>query len=138
MTSPVNNLAYTERHHKRWQLVSLLRVYDFGTGELIGHLFDVTSEGIRLISEQPIPIERHFHLRMDLPDPEQSSESQADKSLSCEPLSSEPLLLDARSIWSKKDINPNFWDTGFQLLEVTDETKSRIEHLINELKTSQS
>ena len=117
-----NDNSFTERNQRRWQLVSHLRVFDYASNELIGHMFDVTSEGIRLISEQPIAIDRHYHLKMDLP-------NQAN--------SAEPLLLTAQSVWSKKDINPNFWDTGFQLLEVSNEVRSRIEDLIRELKATQ-
>ena len=117
-----DTMTFTERNQKRWQLVAHLRVYDYGTNELIGHLFDVTSEGIRLISECPIAVDRDYHLKMDLP---------------AEPDTTEPLLITAHSVWSKKDINPNFWDTGFQLLEVSNESRERIECLINELKTNQ-
>ena len=112
-------MTFTTRNQKRWQLVSHLRVFDYGTNELIGHLFDVTSEGIRLISEQPIATGRDYHLKMDLP-------GDADT-----------LVLSAHSVWSKEDIKPGFWDTGFQLLETSDKTKTRIEHLIAEFKATQ-
>lgn len=122
MQAMTNTMAFTERNQKRWQLVSYLRVFEYGTNELIGHLFDVTSEGIRLISEQPIATDKHYHLKMDLP-------GEAD--------TVEPLLLTASCVWSKQDINPNFWDSGFQLLEVAHEAKLRIEQLIAELKATQ-
>jgi hypothetical protein len=113
-------MTFTTRNQKRWQLVTHLRVFDYASNELIGHLFDVTSEGIRLISEQPITTGRQYHLKMDLPD------------------EAESLTLNAQSVWCQEDINPEFWDTGFKLLDVSNETKARIEDLIAELKATQS
>lgn len=111
-----NNL----RVKKRWKLVSSLRVFDSDSDFVIGHLLDVTTAGFRLISEHPILTNTEFHLRMDKPDRLPDSVS---------------LSLVAQSIWSKEDVDPNFFDTGFKLVEAAPDTKKYIEDLITELKT---
>lgn len=110
------------RAQKRWQLIAALRVFDQKSGAVVGHLFDVTTEGIRLISEQAFVTEREYQLQMHTEDESKDN----------------TIALNARSIWSKEDINPNFYDTGFQLIDVSAETKSYLAHLIDELKATQT
>ncbi len=43
-----------KRQLKRWQLVFYLRVFDFNSGDLVGHLVNVHTEGMMLISDHPI------------------------------------------------------------------------------------
>ena len=92
------------RSLKRRHLIYYLRVFDRTSGELVGHLVDVTAQGMMLISEAPLPTEAELDLRMDLP-----------PSL----FESEAWEVSARSIWSRPDVNPSFWDTGFKFLEFT-------------------
>jgi hypothetical protein len=55
------------RSLKRRHLIYYLRVFDRSSGKLVGHLVDVTTQGMMLISEAPLPDEAEFELRMDLP-----------------------------------------------------------------------
>lgn len=89
---------------KRRHLIYYLRVFDRGGGEPLGHLVDVTTRGMMLISEVPLPIETEFDLRMDLPPGLFESDNWE---------------VSARSIWSRPDINPAFWDTGLQFIGFT-------------------
>lgn len=70
------------------------------------------------MSESPIETEKVFQLKMEL----QTKLNEK-----------EYLNFDARSIWCKNDINPDFYDTGFQLLNVTQEDFRSIEDIIDEL-----
>ena len=60
--SGVNN-----RRLKRWYLVMYLRVFDEDTGELLGHVVDINKQGIRLVSDKPIPSNQIFRLWVDVP-----------------------------------------------------------------------
>ncbi len=53
-----------KRSQKRWHLIYYLRVFDRDTNEMIGHLVNITTEGIMLISDQTIDLDKTFHLRM--------------------------------------------------------------------------
>ncbi|MEE8360861.1 MAG: hypothetical protein V3R71_01840 [Gemmatimonadales bacterium] len=92
------------RSLKRRHLIYYLRVFDRSSGKLVGHLVDVTTRGMMLISEAPLPTEAEFELRMDLP---------------ADLFKSEAWEVSVRSIWSRPDVNPAFWDTGLQFLGFT-------------------
>ena len=88
------------RKLKRRHLIYYSRVYDRANGKLMGHLMDITAEGVKLISEEPIEINQTFQLRMDLP----------------EDIIAKPyIFLDAKSMWCSPDINPDFYNTGFRV-----------------------
>lgn len=88
------------RKLRRRHVIYYSRVYERSTGELIGHVIDITPEGIKLISEQPISINTHFHFRIDLPD---------------EIMGREYMFFEAVSIWCTEDVNPDFYNTGFRV-----------------------
>ncbi|MDY0038803.1 MAG: hypothetical protein RBS57_00710 [Desulforhabdus sp.] len=106
-----------KRKLKRRHLIYYLRVFDRNSGELLGHLVDVTQEGVKLISENPIPVMQRFQLRMLLP---------------AEIFGRNELNFEAESLWSYFDINPQFHDTGFRLIDVDTRDMLTIARLINE------
>lgn len=103
------------RNLKRRHLIYYLRVFNSKTDQLIGHLVDITHKGIMLISEEPIETNAIFQLRMIF-----LSEIDRRKEIG----------FNAKSLWCKKDINPDFFDTGFQLIDVPKEDILIFEHLI--------
>ena len=117
-----NSLDYhivIERSQYRWNLVQFLRVVKAENNETLGHLVDVTTEGMMLISEQSIPLHQVFNLRMDIPNEHDIPQT---------------IALTAESLWTKKDVNPSFHDTGFRLINPSKRTISAITNLIEELK----
>ena len=88
--SDKKNGPVEQRRLKRWQLVNYLRVFDAVSGELLGHLMDLTEEGIMLLCNQTLPCGQKFQLRMErLSDGEFSN-----------------IRLTAKSLWSKPDKDP--------------------------------
>ena len=106
-----------QRRHKRNYLIYYLRVFDRNTDELLGHLVDITTEGLMLVSEKPIEANKVFQLKMDLPE---------------EIRGSKQIPFDAESKWCKNDINPDFYDTGFLLINVSPGDLVIIEQLIRD------
>lgn len=106
-----------KRKLKRRHLIYYLRIFDSNTNELIGHLIDIHPEGMMLITEDPIKTKAIFHLRMVLP-----------KGI----IKREQLKFDAKFKWCKKDVNPDFYDIGFQLLNVPAKKIEIIESLIED------
>ncbi len=106
-----------KRKLKRRHLIYYLRVFDRNSGQLIGHLVDVTTEGVMLISKHPIETNTIFKSKMVLPKGIEGSKE---------------ITFDAKSIWCKKDVNPNFYATGFQLLKSSPEDIKLLERLIDE------
>lgn len=105
------------RKIKRKYLAFFTRVFDRSSGDLIGHLADLSSEGMMVISETPIHIEIDFDLQMDLAGPY---------------FEKEHLDFSAQSVWCLPDINPNFWNTGFRITSITDEDIRILERIIED------
>lgn len=103
-----------ERKAPRRHLIYYLRVYDRASGQQLGHLVDLTTEGVMLVSERKL--EKGVHaLRMDLP------ATICGKTV---------LEFDAECLWSRNDVNPDFYDSGFRLVNPDRETARCIEDLI--------
>lgn len=115
----LNYQFITERSQQRWNLVHFLQVARAENNATLGHLVDVTTEGMMLISEEPIPLHQTFNLRMEIP-----SEHDIPQTIA----------LTAESLWTKKDVNPSFHDTGFRLINPSKRTIDAITRLIEELK----
>ncbi len=90
----------------RRHLIYYLRVWDTVKDELLGHLVDINTDGLMLVSEKPIPTKKTFKLELRWNTPEGEEQH---------------LRFDAESRWSNNDVNAVFYDTGF-LLKSTDET----------------
>ena len=120
MATPQHDAAAERRNFKRWQLIFYLRVFDQDTGSLLGHIIDISEGGMMLISEQPIPIDQPFRLYLDAPrdtGPRQHIE------------------FEAYSLWSKNDINPDFYDTGFRITQLTPYGLRQLRLLIADFKS---
>lgn len=111
--------ANNKRQLKRWFLIMYLRVFDEDTGELLGHVVDINKEGIRLVSDKAIPSNQTFHLGVDVP--KENGPRQR-------------LHLEAESLWSAPDINPDFYATGFRILKPDTRTLVQLQLLIEEFK----
>lgn len=100
----------------RKYLMVYSRVFDRATGKILGYLSDLSSRGAMIISDDPIKENAKLSLRFDLPDP---------------PLfSTDHLNLEARIAWCKPDIDPSFYNIGFEFLEISESEKSIIEEMI--------
>jgi hypothetical protein len=106
-----------KRRIKRSHLIYYLRVFNRVNDQILGHLVDITPEGAMLIHDSAIPTGAHFQLRMMLP---------------AEIFGRDHLDFDAESLWSKRDVNPDFYDTGFRLLNVETKDTVVISRLIDE------
>lgn len=106
-----------KRIFKRRHLIYYLRVFNQQDQQLLGHLVDITPEGIMLMSEAPLPVEATYALRMDLP---------------ADTFGKDMVEFEARALWTRPDVNPSFHDTGFQLTQVAEADERIIKRLITE------
>jgi hypothetical protein len=103
------------RKIKRRYLMYYSRVFDAHTEELVAHLVDITPQGTMLISENPLPIDTVFQFKMEL----------------SEDIASKPFIkFEAKSLWCQRDIDPHFYNTGFELLGVPPEDIEIIERIV--------
>ncbi|MDH3359509.1 MAG: PilZ domain-containing protein [Desulfobulbaceae bacterium] len=103
---------------QRRHLIFYLEVYDDATDELLGHLVDLTTTGLKLVSKNAIPDGKEFTMRMTLP------EDYFEEKI---------LRFKATSRWSNNSVNPDFYDTGFQVAKLDRDTIDIIVKLINAL-----
>jgi len=105
------------RQVERKYLVFYLRVFDGPGTKVMGHLVNISSNGIMLLSDFPIPVSVNYKLRMRLPH---------------ELVDNAEIIFDATSRWCRNDKNPDFYVTGFQLHGMTPALKHVILCLIDE------
>jgi len=93
------------RKRQRKDFSYYMRLVDNETEEMVGHLVDISPGGFKLDSQEPIPEDKDFHLRMEL------ASEVADKPF---------MTFSARSIWCHVDPqDPLTYNVGFQLVEIT-------------------
>ncbi len=93
-----------------------LNVMNQETDESVGRLVNLTTNGMQIISEQPILTDTTYHLEVELP-------SLPEESVLPEGVDvTEQVQFDARAVWSRKKTNLDFWDTGMELTNVSQET----------------
>lgn len=110
-------MAFGDDHRssKRAKPIYYFEVYDQKTDLLIGHVVDITENGVMLVSKEPIELEEEFSMRV---------------LLNMSVGGSEQLSFTAKSIWSDTDVNPDYLDTGFEFVEISEEDIDRIKVLI--------
>ncbi|MFP4111186.1 MAG: PilZ domain-containing protein [Desulfonatronovibrio sp.] len=104
------------RQYKRRSLYYYLKVLDQDTGQEIGRLVDIHVAGLLLISEKQLESGQTFNIRIP---PDESV-----RSLSCN--------LDLKAVvrWSNQDINPDYYVSGLQFLEITPVQEDLIEEIV--------
>ncbi|MEW6501010.1 MAG: PilZ domain-containing protein [Thermodesulfobacteriota bacterium] len=102
---------------KRRHLIYYLEVYDDATDALVGHLVDITTGGIKLVSKEPIATGKAFRLHMRLPEGY---------------FADNILRFAGRSLWCSNDVNPDFYDTGFSVDEMDARAKEVVAGLVGQ------
>lgn len=85
-----------KRKLKRRHLIFYLRLIDNQTRQVLGYLVDITTEGLMMMAEQPVPVGKMFSLKL------MASPSRY-------------LSFNAKCKWCKKSVNPLLYDAGFEL-----------------------
>jgi len=106
------------RQCRRRHLIYYLQVFDHENGAALGRVVDITHQGIKLVSREEIPCGTTFRLRMALPK-SYSSHGQ--------------IVFDATSVWSGRDVKPNFFATGFTAPDMPPHARDLIADLIKRM-----
>ena len=109
---------YQDRKENRRHLIYYLKVDNSQTNELIGRVVDITAKGLLMISRNKFDTQLEIPVRIELGDElfEQTNGH---------------LELNIRCRWSKEDINPDYFVTGFEFINQTVEQESLINKLID-------
>ena len=106
-----------KRNVKRWHTLQYLKVFNQQSEKPVGRLVNISTEGMMLMCEKPVKTDTAYRLRLVL------SEESGNK---------KPITVEAISRWCEKSVNPDFFDAGFQLKNVSRENADDIEQLIQD------
>lgn len=104
------------RKISRKYLAIYSRVFDRASGRVLGYLSDLTNGGAMIISDSAMSESQDISLRFDLPDPTL--------------FSTDHLNMDAHIVWCRPDIDPAFYNIGFEFKEISPEHAKIIEEMI--------
>lgn len=105
-----------ERRYDRKNLLYYLRVKDGNTGKSLGRAVDISRGGMRLCSQDPISEAIEFNFTVDLP-----------KSW----YNDKPLTFKAKSVWCRRDVNPDLFVSGFTFEDISLTGLAKIERLLS-------
>jgi|WetSurMetagenome_2_1015567.scaffolds.fasta_scaffold1005749_1 c-di-GMP-binding flagellar brake protein YcgR len=107
------------REYERYSVMFYLAVHERGNDAILGQIVDISLGGIRLLSEQPIPVGARLPLVMDV---------------SLESGLTGKLPVEAACVWSEEDDNPGFYLAGFQFIDLTEHGTDFVQAIIDELQ----
>lgn len=105
------------RRQERTRLIYHLRVFDAKTETLLGQLVDITPDGLMVIGEHPIRLDRTFSLRMDLPH---------------NVMDERHLTFSAESKWCRLDSTGEFYSMGFRLSRISAKGLGVVDRLVRD------
>ena len=103
------------RKIKRRYLIYYGRVFDETAQKLIGNLVDITDRGFMLLSDSPFPVDETHRFKLELTD------DIADHAF---------LNFTARSLWCEPDLDPNHYNTGFEILQLKPQDAELIRSIV--------
>lgn len=93
-----------------------LRIIDAGAKEMIGHLADITLEGLRMDSQKTLPVEKEYRLRIN------TTEDVADKDF---------IEFTACTRWCQPDpLEPGLFEIGFEILKISPHDAEIVRHIM--------
>jgi hypothetical protein len=109
-------MSENKRKLQRRHIRSYLGVYTADDRDLLGQLVDITRDGVLVITEHPVP---------------ESWEKQLVIKLTSQLDDSTEIRFNARCVWCEPDINPRFFASGFEMVDLDARSEELIELLID-------
>lgn len=107
-----------QRLEERTDMSEYVEVYERGTSHFLGHVVDLSPEGMRVLGLHPIPISALPSMPLDL---QVTGEDE------------KPITVEAAGVWCEEETNPdlsNFYSAGFKFVSLSQMDIRRIERLI--------
>ncbi len=105
------------RHSTRSHLRRYLRVFDGSSSRVIGHVTEITTQGLMLVSKESLSIHEEYRLRMK---PGESISESGE------------LIFRATCKWCRKDTGSPQFIAGFLVHDLSDRGRETIEKLVAE------
>jgi hypothetical protein len=103
------------RKHQRKDLIYQLKIFNLDDNSFFGHLKNITEEGIMIVSGSEREVNVTHRIRMDLPKTIEGTNE---------------LVVKALILWTKKEIDTDYFISGLKLIDVSESEKEIIQLLI--------
>ncbi len=110
------------RGHQRWDVVDQLQVFNRETGRSLGHLVDISVDGMRILSAAPPPHAGELFVWLEVP-------RDGDRRVR--------VFLDLECRWCKPSQKPGLWIVGCRFTNPTEKTINEIRCLVDQLNVRQ-
>ena len=104
-----------KRIYKRHQLIYYLELLAYDTEHCIGHILDISPEGMMVMSERPFAMHEVYSFKIAYRLPHKGRQT---------------FPIKACSRWCLRDMHANFFDTGFEMVELNHHALQKIEFII--------
>ena len=105
------------RKESRKKLMAFTPVYDLLHKTVLGYVGDLTLQGVMVIGEKPVETNKRFTLGIEFP--ESLPEAPAMR-----------VVIPARAAWCKSDDSPQYFNIGFEFIEVSPANAREIEAIL--------
>ncbi len=107
-----------QRKETRKKLMAFTPVYDLLHRSLIGYVGDLTPQGVMVIGQKQLEINKHLTLGIEFPDDESAAHTLK-------------IVISARTAWCRLDETPQYFNVGFEFLDLCPENAKIIEAILN-------
>ena len=107
-----------QRKESRKKLVAFTPVYELLHKTLIGYIGDLTPQGVMVIGEKPVDINKHLTLGLEFPDDESDAHTLR-------------VAISGRVAWCRQDETPQYFNIGFEFIDVSPENAKIVDAILN-------
>jgi hypothetical protein len=112
------------RKTKRRSISYYMRVIDVGANQVIGHLADITLQGLKIDSQKAVPVPRDFRLRI------YTTEDVSDK---------DHIEFVATTRWCEIDsFEPGLYDIGFEIVRIDAHDAAIVQRIVDKYSAKEN
>ena len=109
------------RNIKRWSLLLFLPLYEQKTDNVLGHVADITADGLMVFSKKAIDLQQIFHLTIQSDDLRESLLFNSGDN-------EEDINFTAESRWT--DTNPGLYRTGLMFKDLDEKNSISLRRIV--------
>jgi hypothetical protein len=112
------------RKFKRRSISYYLRIIDAGANQMIGHLADISMQGLKMDSQKPIPLAKDYKLRIN------TTADVADKDF---------IEFMACTKWCELDpLQTGLFEIGFEILKINPHDAEIVQHIMEKYSSREN
>ena len=112
-----------KRKHARRRTSDYYLVTNRKSGDVVGRLVNISLGGVMILTDGPVAIDQPYELKVALPEDE---------------LDRDELQFEARSIWSRHNELADWWESGFEITDLSPEDMDALQALTRRLMARES